>query len=248
MAREWNGSTYDRIADPMTRWGSVVLDRLPLSGDEAVLDAGCGSGRVTEQLLERLPDGHVIALDASASMIAAARERLEASADRVTFVQADLSQPLPLSPPVDAIVSTATFHWIPDHDALFRNLAAVLQPGGRLVAQCGGHGNIASVMDVLAELAPDAERAWVFAAPEETVARMEAEGFTDIEAWLHDEPTDIPPADFETYLTEVILGSHLATMPEQDRAAFVRAVAERLPGPRLDYVRLNIVATRGPRS
>ena len=248
MVREWDGSTYDRIADPMTRWGSVVLDRLVLRGGETVLDAGCGSGRVTEQLLERLPDGRVFALDASASMIAAARERLAPAADRVTFIEADLGKPLPVPGPVDAVVSTATFHWVPDHATLFRNLAAVLRPGGRLVAQCGGSGNIASVMDALDELAPDAERAWVFATPEETAARLAAAGFTDIETWLHDEPTDIPEADLETYLTEVILGSHLATMPEKDRAGFVRAVAERLPGPHLDYVRLNIVATRGPAS
>ena len=243
MPREWDGSTYDRIADPMTRWGSVVLDRLPLSGDETALDAGCGSGRVTEQLLERLPDGHVIALDASESMIAAARERLAGAADRVAFVRADLARPLPPIGTVDAIISTATFHWVTGHDALFRNLATVLRPGGRLVAQCGGGNNIASVMAALDELAPDAERAWTFATPEETQVRLRAAGFTDIETWLHDEPTDIPADGFETYLTEVILGSHLATMPEAERAPFVQAVARRLPGPHLDYVRLNIVAT-----
>jgi trans-aconitate 2-methyltransferase len=178
-------------------------------------------------------------------MIAAARERLAGSAGRVNFVRADLTRPLPLTEPVDAIVSTATFHWVPDHDALFRDLAGVLRPGGTLVAQCGGHGNIASVMAALDELAPDADRIWVFATPEETEARLRSAGFVEAHAWLHDEPTDIPPEDFETYLATIILGSHLATMPEAERARFVHDVAVRLPGPRLDYVRLNIVATRG---
>ena len=78
--RDWDGATYDRIADPMTRWGTSVLDRLPLRGDETVLDAGCGSGRVTERLLERLPDGRVVALDGSPAMIREARARLASAA------------------------------------------------------------------------------------------------------------------------------------------------------------------------
>jgi trans-aconitate 2-methyltransferase len=122
--RDWDGSTYDRISDPMLRMGAAVLARLPLRGDERVLDAGCGSGRVTELLLERLPRGTVVALDASASMLAAARVRLAPFVERVEFIQADLGLPLPVRPPVDAILSTATFHWVPDHDALFRGLAA----------------------------------------------------------------------------------------------------------------------------
>src|SRR5688500_7141013 len=148
--RDWDARTYDRVADPMTRWGAAVLDRLPLRGDERVLDAGCGSGRVTELLVERLPRGTVVALDGSPAMVEAARSRLARFGNRVEFVVADLGQPLPVAEPVDAILSTATFHWVLDHDALFRNLAAVLQPGGRLVAQCGGSGNVASIRHVLA--------------------------------------------------------------------------------------------------
>ena len=85
-------------------------------------------------------------------MIEAARDRLAAFGDRIEFVVADLGLPLPIEGQVDAILSTATFHWVPDHDALFANLAAVLRPGGRLVAQCGGVGNIASVRRVLATI------------------------------------------------------------------------------------------------
>ena len=133
--RDWDARTYDRIADPMTRWGTGVLDRLPLEGNERVLDAGCGSGRVTEQLLDRLAaDGRVVALDGSPSMVDAARERLARFGDRVEYVVADLGAPLPIDGQVDAVLSTATFHWVPDHDAVFHTLAAVTRPGGRLVA------------------------------------------------------------------------------------------------------------------
>jgi trans-aconitate 2-methyltransferase len=242
---DWDGATYDRIADPMTRWGSGVLERLPLTGDETVLDAGCGSGRVTEQLLERLPDGRVIAADAAPSMLAESRRRLDRFGDRVSFVECDLGRPLPLDGPVDAVFSTATFHWVPDHDALFANLAAVLRPGGALVAQCGGAGNLGAVRTALVEMGETWPGPWTFASPEETVARMEAAGFVDVEAWLHDEPTVIEAGEpMETFLTTVVLRSHVERLPEADRAGFVRQVAERLPGSEIDYVRLNLVARR----
>jgi trans-aconitate 2-methyltransferase len=250
MTGEWDAATYDRIAHPQARWGSAVLDRLPLRGDERVLDAGCGSGRVTEQLLARLPHGHVVALDGSAAMIEEARRRLGAD-PRLTYVVADLLSPLPVDPPVDAILSTATFHWVTDHDRLFRNLAAALRPGGRLVAQCGGGDNIATVLAaadaVSAEMGldPDWREPWLFAWPEETERRLAAAGFTDIETWLNPEPTPLEPGEpLETFLATVILREHLVRLPERDRPRYVHAVAERLPQPVIDYVRLNIVARR----
>jgi trans-aconitate 2-methyltransferase len=227
----------------MTKWGSTVLDRLPLRGDETVLDAGCGSGRVTEQLLERLPWGRVVAADAAPSMLVEARRRLERFGDRERFVECDLGQPLPLDEPVEAVLSTATFHWVPDHDALFRNLAAVLRPGGRLVAQCGGAGNAASVQRAAAELSDGRPGPWTFATPEETTARMLAAGFVVVEAWLHDEPTRIEPGEpLETFLATVVLRAHVERLPEDQRAGFLRRVAARIPDGRIDYVRLNLVA------
>jgi len=120
----------------------MVLDRLTLVGDERVLDAGCGGGRVTEVLAARLARGQIVAVDASPAMLEEARRRLEAFGVQIKFLLADLGQPLPVRQPIDAVLSTATFHWIPDHDALFRNLAAVICSGGWLAAQCGGAGNI----------------------------------------------------------------------------------------------------------
>ena len=243
--RDWDGRTYDRVADPMTRWGRGVLDRLPLRPGDRVLDAGCGSGRVTEQLLERMgPDGGtVIALDGSPSMVDAARERLAAYGDRVEYVVADLGLPLPLDEPVDAILSTATFHWVSDHDAMFRNLAAVLRPGGWLVAQCGGVGNIERIQRVLATIGDGWLGAVHFETPLDTARRLDASGFVDIECWLQDEPTRFEPGEaFETYLRTVVLGSHLARLPADEHDAFVAAVVEGLGEPLIDYVRLNIVA------
>jgi trans-aconitate 2-methyltransferase len=245
--RDWDAATYDRVADPQTRWGAAVLDRLELSGDETVLDAGCGSGRVTESLVEHLPRGRVVAIDASPSMVEAARARLARFGDRVAYVVADLGRPFDVpGGPVDAILSTATFHWVPDHDALFRNLAAVIRPGGRLSAQFGGAGNIASVKAVLATIGDG----WLgdahYETPEATTARLIASGFVDIRTWLQPEPTRFEPGEpFETFLRTVILGQHVDRLPPEERDAFVHDVAGRIGEPVVDYVRLNVLATRG---
>lgn len=242
MPREWDAATYDRLSIPMTSWGAAVLEWLDLRGNELVLDAGCGTGKVTALLLELLPQGRVIALDGSASMIAAARERL--GDDRVEFLVADLACPLPLPEPVDAILSTATFHWIADHDELFANLARVMKPGAQLAAQCGGAGNIANVEAALREMGRDFRGAKHFATPEETAARLEAAGYIDIEVSLHDEPTPLPPEELESYLEAICLGDIVEPMGATERQAFVADVGRRMPEPVIDYVRLNIRARR----
>jgi trans-aconitate 2-methyltransferase len=241
MPRDWDAAAYDRLPIPMTRWGAAVVGWLDLAGDERVLDAGCGTGQVTATLRDRLPRGHVIALDGSQSMIEQARARL--GDDRIEYVVADLQWPLPIDEPVDAVLSTATFHWIADHDPLFANLAAVLRAGGQLAAQCGGAGNIASIEAALRDMGAEPGHKH-FATPEATTTRLEAAGFVDIECWLHDDPTPLPEGDLEPYLEAICLGDHVEHMTDDDRRAFVHEVARRLPAPAIDYVRLNIRARR----
>jgi trans-aconitate 2-methyltransferase len=247
--RDWSGSSYDRVSAPMAALGRAVLDRLRLRGNEVVLDAGCGSGRVTEALLERLPDGRVIAVDASASMVAAARERL---GDRADVRQADLLE-LELGEPVDAVLSTATFHWIGDHDRLYACLRAALRPGGQLVAQCGGEGNIARLRTTADEIgrrepfAPslaDWRGPWNYTSAEQATATLQSAGFVDVSAWLA--PASVTPEDPHEYLRTINLGAQLEQLPEELRDPFVDAVVAELGEPlTLDYVRLNIDATAG---
>jgi trans-aconitate 2-methyltransferase len=247
ISRGWDGGAYDRVSEPMERMGLEVLGRLPLRGDETVLDAGCGSGRITEALVERLPRGRVIAVDGSASMIEAARERLGDSADlRV----ADLVG-LELGETVDAVLSTATFHWIADHDALFASLRGAVRPGGRFVAQCGGVGNVAGVhaaAEAAGAAAPFAEHfagwhgPWHFATPDDTERRLLAAGFADVRCWLQERP--VTPDEARDYLRTIVLGSHLERLPADLADPFVDAVLERLgPKPTIDYMRLNLDAT-----
>jgi trans-aconitate 2-methyltransferase len=242
MPRDWNAASYDRLPIPMTRWGATVVEWLDLRGDERVLDAGCGTGQVTALLLDRLPRGSVVALDGSRSMLSRARDRL--GDERVEYLEADLEQPLPIEGSVDAILSTATFHWIGDHDALFHHLAAVIKPGGQLAAQCGGEGNIASIQTILADLGV-LETGWKnYAGPDDTHRRLQAAGFTDVDVWLQPEPSPVPPDDLESYLETICLSGVVDAMPEPDAIQLVREVARRLPDAVIDYVRLNIRARR----
>ncbi len=250
--REWDGGVYDRISAPMEALGRAVLDRLALDGEETVIDAGCGSGRVTEALIERLPRGRVIAVDASPSMVSAARERLERSGyglERVEVREADLLE-LAVAEPVDAILSTATFHWILDHDALFRRLHAVLRPGGRLVAQCGGEGNIDQLRGVANEILArepyvahfrEWRAPWNYAGPEATKERLLGAGFASAECWL--QPAPQQPEHPREFLSEIVLGPHYQQLPEDLREQFMDTVLAELGEPVVvDYIRLNIDA------
>ncbi len=245
-AREWDAETYDAVSDPQFEWGTEVLERLRLRGDEVAIDAGCGSGRVTAELAERLPDGRVIAVDGSGAMVEKAKERL---GERAEYLVSDLVG-LELDEPVDLVFSTATFHWIGDHDALFRQLRGVLKPGGRLVAQCGGKGNVAEHTRAIAAVAADpdygqhlggAKAPWNFADPEETEPRLTAAGYRDVRCWL--QPKPVQPADPLAFINTVTLGPILDQLPEEKRRPFAEAVLARHEEPLvLDYVRLNIEA------
>lgn len=244
MPTDWDAATYDRVSDPQFRWASTVIERLDPDGVRTILDAGCGSGRVTQLLLERFPDARVIALDASETMITEAQRRLEPFGGRVSCVNADLTLPLPIEEPVDAIFSNAVFHWIDDHSLLFGNLAEVVRPGGQVVAQWGGRGNVARLLQVVGDLGGDLSSN--FATAEETLVRLEDAGFVDVRTWLHPAPADFDSREaFEEYLRTVCVRSHLNLLEPGERDAFVRTVADRLPDHRIDYVRINALARRG---
>jgi len=241
--REWDAEAYETLNAPMTARGNDAVARLELRGDETVLDAGCGTGEVTATVLERLPHGRVIALDGSTAMLDAARERF-AGDPRAAFVHADLGEPLvPAVAPasVDAVVSTSTFHWVRDHDALFQHLADVLKPGGQLVVDCGGEGNIAEVLEILRELGYE-ELPWNYAGIEETRAQLRAAGFDRMDVRLVPRVSHHERDELERFLTSVVLRTFVTELGPERGAELVREVASRLPERALHWVRLEIVA------
>jgi len=248
-ARDWDAATYDRVSSPQLSWANEQLARLQLGGDEIVLDAGCGSGRVTALLVDMVPEGKVYAVDVAPSMV---KHTQEALGDRVTASCQDLTE-LSLPERVDAIFSNATFHWVSDHDRLFASLAGALRPGGQLVAQCGGHGNITSFRQISETVAKEPEWAehfrdwrgpWNYATAEATRERLRQAGFVDVETWLEPRPTQVD--DPKEFVRTVCLVRHLDHLPPELHERFVDACLERSSQPfTLDYVRLNMTARLG---
>jgi trans-aconitate methyltransferase len=255
---DWDGKAYERISDPQFRWGLRVLERLPLRGDETVVDEGCGAGRLTEVLLDRLPRGRVVALDGSESMLETARARLGRFGDRVSFVRADAATWV--SPaPVDAVFSTATYHWVKDHDSLFASIARSLRHGGLLVAQCGAAGNLSRIRARSGALRASPEYArcfegfaepWVYATVDETRARLASAGFSSAEVSTEPAPTTFDSAaSFGEFVAKVVLRDDLSRLPDDvSRTRYLAAVVESAerddPPLTLDYIRLNIDAKR----
>jgi trans-aconitate 2-methyltransferase len=257
--REWNAGVYHRVSNPQLDWGLPVLNRLPLDGGETVIDLGCGTGRLTEKLVERLPRGRALAVDQSGNMLQIAREHLlPRFGRRVAFACADAAA-LPFVDAADAVFSTATFHWVLDHERLFASLFMALRPGGRLVAQCGGGPNLHRLHERCVHLmreplfAPHFSRwrdPWEFADAEITARRLERAGFMDIETSVHASPVLQPDArSYSEFVEHVICRPHLAYLQDASlRARFMDRLTEQAaldsPAFELDYWRLNIDATR----
>lgn len=259
MSREWNASAYHKVSGPQVSWGRRVLSRLTVRGDERAIDAGCGTGRLTAELMERLPYGRLLAVDRSWNMLVTARTNLRpAFGSRVAFAQVALPA-MPVRGWADLVFSTATFHWIADHEALFAGIFAALRPGGRLFAQCGGGPNLhqahalaESVMhrESFAEYFHDWPAPWLFADDAVSRARLDAAGFVDVRTSLEEAQTTL--ADEQSYrefVTTVIYHAHLARLPHGAlRARFLDEVtalaAAQDPPFTLDYWRLNLEGRR----
>ena len=256
---EWNAAAYHQVSGPQTSWGQKVLARLTVRGNERVIDAGCGSGRLTAELMERLPHGELIAIDRSWNMLIAARTNLRpAFGHRVRFAQVSLPA-LPFSAWADLVFSTATFHWISDHPALFHNILHALKHGGRLMAQCGGGPNLKRA-HALAEMVMHREPfapffvnwpgPWEFATAETTAGRLHDAGFIDVDTSLEPAPTTLATeSDYREFVTTVIYHTHLARLPDPDlkqlfidRVTALAAVED--PPFTLDYWRLNMRARK----
>ncbi len=249
-SRDWDAASYDRVSDIQLTWAREQLERLTLRGEEVVLDAGCGSGRVTALLADRVPRGRVYGVDVSPSMAAHAAEALGGD-PKVTILCQDLVE-LSLPEPVDVAFSNATFHWVKDHDAMFSALFRSMKPGARLLAQCGGHGNIDAFRRLADSVAAEEpfesffegwQGPWNYATAEDTHERLVRAGFEQVDCWL--EPKPVTPADPRAFVRTVCLVRHLDPLPESLRGPFIDRVLARAGDPLvLEYVRLNLSGRR----
>lgn len=260
MPREWSSADYHRLSDPQYGWGLKVLKKLQslnLRGDEYILDAGCGSGRVTAELLKAFPKAKVTGLDASANMVEEARKTLEPFAERMEVRQLDLLE-LAAEQKFDVVFSTAVFHWIKDHGRLFANLFRALRPGGLLLAQCGGGPNLnklreradrARNLPEFAAFFRDWERVWEYPGPEVEAERVRRAGFTDVITGLEETPATLPDEQtFRAFCANITLGPYVQRLPQELQDRFLdnidQEAAKDNPPFTLDYWRLNMQARK----
>ena len=256
VSREWNSEVYHRLSAPQVSWGKKVLARLSLRGDEILLDAGCGTGRLTAELLDVLPHGYVVGVDLSQNMLNSAREHLVRFGDRVSLVSCDLLL-LPFEGMFDGIVSTAAFHWVLDHDRLFKNLRNVLKQGAWLEAQCGGGPNLVRLRDRANALAatPRFSRyfagfhePWLYQDAGGAAESLRRAGFLDIETSVESAPTLLESAEqYSEFVRNIIMRRHLENLPTEDlRNTFIDELTAQAanddPPFLLDYWRLNLRA------
>ncbi len=254
MSREWDANAYHRISGPQFSWGKKVLDRVSLRGDETIMDAGCGTGKLSAELLEQLPNGRLIGVDLSQNMLDGARKHLRPRfGSRVYFVTANLLH-LPFQRCFDGIFSTAAFHWVPDHQTLFRNLYDSLKPGGWLIAQCGGAGNLQRLLARIEKLMNeptyrdylgDYKHSWEYADVETTAKRLREAGFVMVKTTIEAAPTRFDSSQaYSEFVGKVIVHRHLERLPEPLRRTFLADIAKIAaaddPPFELDYWRLNM--------
>ncbi|AXR79169.1 class I SAM-dependent methyltransferase [Natrarchaeobaculum sulfurireducens] len=246
---EWDSSAYDDAHSFVYEYGADVLDLLEPTPDERVLDLGCGTGHLTGQVAEAGPA--VVGLDRSPEMLATARETYPDCA----FVRADARE-FAFAEPFDAVFSNAALHWIRDQDAVLESVADALGPGGRFVAELGGTGNVAAIVDAVeAELERRgyvAENPWYFPSVGEYASRLEAHGFEVRYARLFDRPTELDAgAEGLAAWLELFGDDLLAAVPDDERGSVVAAVENDLREDLFvdgtwvaDYRRLRVVAVR----
>ena len=257
---DWDAARYHRVSDPQLVWGRGVAARVMPRPGERLLDLGCGTGRVTSEVAATR-DIVVIGLDRSAAMLAEARKLAGAGLGNggPGYVQGD-GPALPfVDDTFDAVFSSATFHWIADHDGLFRSIHRALKRGGRLVAQCGGAGNLQQLYGRARTLMADERYArfftswsdpWRFEGIRDTESRLEQAGFSEIVVGLTAAPTTFAGSEpYAEFIACVCLRHQLERLPDGIRDRFVTELttfaARDDPPFTLDYWRLNISARKG---
>jgi len=145
----WNADDYAKHSSSQYKWAKELIPKLKLSGNEALLDIGCGDGKVTAILAKCLPNGCVVGVDSSEDMVVLARRTFPHEAyPNLSFQRMD-ARALTFQARFDRVFSNAALHWIIDHKSVLHGVQRSLKGGGRLLFQMGGKGNAQDVLAVL---------------------------------------------------------------------------------------------------
>jgi trans-aconitate methyltransferase len=240
----WDPREYQERHAYVFQYGEALLDLLAPQRGERILDLGCGAGQLTDAIARA--GAEVLGLDASPEMIAQARVNFPA----LDFRVGDATN-FSVNEPLDAVFSNAALHWVKNAEAFAACVSRALKPGGRFVAELGGHGNIQSVVTAIRDVLGPIELPWFYPGIGEYASLLEHRGLEVRRADLFDRPTRVEGDDGMEHWLLVFGGSIVAGMPDEQQKQIWRAVAQKLRpncyrdgGWVLDYRRLRIVATR----
>jgi trans-aconitate 2-methyltransferase len=258
----WDADTYDIVSDAQEEWAKFIVKQRKWSGSETVLDAGCGSGRITKMLSEIISDGNIYAVDNDPNMVKKATQSLGGT-ENVHIIQSDLTDKGfgDMQIKFDVIFSNAVLHWIIDHHKVLKNFYNLLIPKGELLIQCGGFGNLKKTISVFNTVKDSLgfrpyffewKQLWNFAKPEDTKNILEDIGFKQIRVFLSDSNVNFNSKNsYLLYIKTVVLGPYLKYLPsKQLKNKFVEEILNLIEKDypelkwNLDYVRLNILASK----
>ena len=238
----WDAKQYQARHSYVFEYGQAVVDLLAPQAGERILDLGCGSGQLTAAIAES--GASVIGLDSSPEMLAEARSQNPG----IEFRLGDAAA-FSLETPVDAVFSNAVLHWVKNAEGAVSSVARALKPGGRFVAEFGGHRNVESIIAAVRSVLGPVEHPWYYPAIGEYATILERHGLETRQAWLIDRPTAIEGEDGMEDWLAVFARDFVAGMEADRKQAVFRAIADRLRPTHYrdgrwtaDYRRLRIVA------
>ena len=248
----WNAELYQSSHSFIWQYGRDLLALLDAKPGERILDVGCGTGQLTDEIAQS--GAEVVGIDSSPAMVATARQNFPQRRFEVADVTA-----LAYDGEFDAAVSNAALHWVRDQRAAIASIAGALKPHGRFVFEMGGHGNLHSLLQAVYRSlrhigVADPERLlpWTFPTIGECAPLLEANGLEVNFAVLFDRPTRLEGGErgLSSWL-EMFAGFAINAITPEQRGDFVRSTEQFLQPAlfhdgvwTLDYKRLRVVAVK----
>lgn len=232
---EWNASGYQNVSSLQEAIATEQLSRLTLRGNEHILDIGCGNGKITAAIAERVPQGAVLGVDASENMVTFAERHYAASHPNLRFAVADVCN-LPFHQEFDDIVSFNVLHWVPEQAAALCSIRNALKPDGEALLRFVPEGDRKCIEDVIEDVChlphwlpyfQNHPKPYYHPTPEAFRTLAEQNGLRVLRLQVEDKFWDFQTRQAFFDYCKVTLAEWTRFLPEGEWAAFITEVLDR---------------------